>query len=330
MNDVVNPSSNLVPLPAWNGLITSLPAPRWITRAGPQAEQRYFEFFAASIRNAGTREAYARAVQRLGDWCETHGIELIALSPIVVATHIEQLQRELAAPTVKLHLAAIRMFCDYLVLGHVLHVNPAASVKGPKHIVKIGKTPVLEPEDARRLLDSIETDTVIGLRDRAVIGVMVYSFARVSAVCGLNGEDYFAKGRQMWFRFEEKGSKIHEIPAHHKAVEFIDAYLAAAVPLSGKRMPLFRTINESRQLSASRMHRTDVLRMIKRRASQAGLNPNIGCHTFRATGITAYLKNGGTLENAQKIANHESSRTTALYDRRHEGLSLDEIERVRI
>ena len=330
MNDPFIPRNNLVPLTAWNGVLAPLPAPNWITRAGPVAEQKYFEFFAASIRNTGTREAYARAVHRLGDWCERNGVELASLSPIVIATHIEQLQRELSTPTVKLHLAAIRMFCDHLVLGHVLHVNPAASVKGPKHVVKIGKTPVLEPDDAKKLLDSIDVNTLIGLRDRAVIGVMVYSFARVSAVCGLEVQDYFAKGRQMWFRFEEKGSKIHEVPAHHKAVEFVDEYLNAAGIIGERKTPLFRTINERRQLSPNPLHRVDVLRMVKRRALLAGVNSHIGCHTFRATGITAFLKNGGTLENAQKIANHESSRTTALYDRRHEGLSLDEIERVRL
>ena len=330
MNELLTLSNHLKPSPAWNGLLAPLPAPAWIARAGPIAEQKYFEFFAASIRNAGTREAYARAVHRLGDWCERHGIELTSLSPIVVAAHIEQLKHELSTPTVKLHLAAIRMFCDHLVLGHVLHVNPAASVKGPKHIVKIGRTPVLEPEEARKLLESIDVSTLIGLRDRTVIGVMVYSFARVSAVCGLEVQDYFAKGRQMWFRFEEKGSKIHEVPAHHKVVEFVDEYLQAAGIIGERKTPLFRTINERRQLSENAMHRVDVLRMVKRRAHLAGVNSNIGCHTFRATGITAFLTNGGTLENAQKIANHESSRTTALYDRRHEGLSLDEIERVRI
>jgi len=93
-------------------------------------------------------------------------------------------------------------------------------------------------------------------------------------------------------------------------------------------LPLFRTVDRRRQLTGNRMHRVDVLRMIKRRARQAGLATAVCCHTFRATGITAYLENGGSLEHAQRIAAHESVRTTKLYDRTSDAVSLDEIERI--
>src|SRR5205085_5395287 len=108
-------------------------------------------------------------------------IELTNITPVVVAAYIEELTAQRSAPTVKQHLAAVRMLFDFLVTGHILDVNPAWSVRGPRHVVKKGKTPVLTAAEARQLLDSIETNTLIGLRDRALIGLMCYSFARVSA-----------------------------------------------------------------------------------------------------------------------------------------------------
>lgn len=203
-------------------------------------------------------------------------------------------------------------------------------MRGPKHVVKQGKTPVLSPEETRQLLDSINVETIAGLRDRALIGVMVFSLARVSAVVQMNVEDYFLKGRRGWFRLHEKGGKYHEVPAHHNAEAYVDAYLAAAGIGGQKKTPLFRSLNPKRQLTGKRLIRQRVLDMVKRRAHRAGLPENICCHTFRATGITAYLQNGGTIETAQRIAAHASPRTTKLYDRRNDELTLDEIERIMI
>jgi len=302
--------------------------PALIRHDGERAARRFLEFFTARIRNPGTRAVYGRAVGRFCQWCELHGVTLQQVSPVVVAAYIEQLSHQRSAPTVKLHLAAIRMLCDWLVVGQVLPVNPAASVRGPKHVVKKGRTPVLAADEARQLLDAIDCTTIVGLRDRALIGVMVYSFARVSAAIGMNVEDGFPQGRRMWFRLQEKGGKPHDVPAHHNAEAYVDAYLDAAGIATEKKSPLFRTISRHREITSRRMHRTDVLRMIKRRARQAGLPEHIGCHTFRATGITAYLQNGGLLEHAQVIACHESIRTTKLYDRTSDAVSLDEIERI--
>jgi integrase/recombinase XerD len=251
-----------------------------------------------------------------------------AVSPFIVATYIEGLTHQRSAPTLKQHLAAIRRLFDWLVVGQVLPINPAASVRGPKHVVKTGKTPVLTACEARQLLDSIDCRTIIGLRDRALLSVLVYSFARVSAGIGMNVADYYPQGRRMWFRLHEKGGKHHAVPAHHNAEAYLDAYLEAAGSNNAKTVPLFRTISRERKLTDRRMHRIDVLRMIKRRAAQAGLPTHIGCHTFRATGITCYLLGGGSLEHAQRIAAHESARTTKLYDRTCDAISLDEIERI--
>ena len=245
-----------------------------------------------------------------------------------MAAYVEVLGKTHKPPTVKQHLAAIRMLCDWLVVGHVVPFNPATSVRGPKHVVKQGKTPVLTAPEARQLLDAIDTSKIAGLRDRALIGVMVYSFARVSAVIAMHVDDYYQQGKRYFFRLHEKGGKHHVVPVHHKAEEYMDAYLHAAGIAHEKHTPLFRSLDKKRQVTEQPLNRRNTLHMIKRRARQAGLPDNICCHTFRATGITAYLDNGGTIEKAQQIAAHESPRTTKLYDRTSDQVSLDEIERV--
>jgi integrase len=222
------------------------------------------------------------------------------------------------------------MLGDYLVIGQVLPINPAASVRGPKYVVKRGKTPVLSTDQARLLLESIKTDTIIGLRDRALIGAMIYSFARVSAVLGMNVEDYWADGKRWWIRLKEKGGKHHEVPVHHALEQYIDEYLTAAGITGDPRGPIFRSVDRRRQLTDRRLTRREALAMIKRRARPLPLPAKICCHSFRATGITAYLLNGGTLEQAQRIAAHESPRTTKLYDRTSDKITLDEIERILI
>jgi integrase/recombinase XerD len=305
--------------------------PAIIIAAGEHASRRFIEFFTANIRNANTRAAYAHAVGRFLDWCESNSLTLDSLEPIAIAAYFEQLMTTKAAPTVKQHLAAIKMLLDWLVIGQVLPFNPAASVRGPRHVVKKGKTLVLSAEQARQLLDSIDVTTLVGKRDRALIGAMVYSFARVSAVINMNVEDYWQNGKRWWLRLHEKGGKHHEVPAHHKAEEYLDVYLHAAGIAGGGKTPLFRSADgRTNRLTASRMNRRDVWHMIRRRARKVDLPLRTCCHTFRATGITDYLENGGTIEKAQTIAAHESPRTTKLYDRTSDEITLDEIERIRI
>jgi site-specific recombinase XerD len=303
--------------------------PPAIVRAGEAAAWRFVEFFTATIRNKNTRAAYAEAIGQFFVWCEKHRVRTLEeIRPVVIAAYIEN--HSGAAPTVKQHLAAIRMLFDFLVTGQIVPMNPAASVRGPKYVVKRGKTPVLKADQARTLLDSIKTDSIIGLRDRALIGLMCYTFARVSAAARMNVQDYYQNGKRWWIRLHEKGGKRHEVPAHHNAELYIDAYLDAAGIREEKKLPLFRSVDKHKKVSPNAMTRTDVLRMVKRRALAAGLPSSTCCHTFRATGITAYLESGGTIENAQAIAAHESPRTTKLYDRTSDDITLDEIERIAI
>ena len=220
------------------------------------------------------------------------------------------------------------MLFDNMVIGQIIPNNPAASVRGPKYSTKKGKTPVLTAEETRKLFDAMDTSHLIGLRDRALIGVMVYSFARVSAVVNMKVEDFHSSGTKWKLRLHEKGGKHHEVFAHHNAAEYLHEYIQAAGIAEDKKSPLFRTTEgRSRKLTNNAMDRHDAIRMVKRRAQNAGVSEEIGCHTFRATGITTYLQNKGTLEFAQKLACHESARTTGLYDRRDDEVSLDEIEK---
>jgi integrase/recombinase XerD len=339
--------------------------PQHSAGAGDRASKRFLDFFAASIDNENTAIAYYRAVCSFFAWLEQHGIgELVDIEPFHVAAYIKSLkvsdpgkravkERAAARPTVKQHLAAICMLFDWLIVGQVLAINPAHAVRGPKHVINRGKTPVLTEEQARRLIASIKLKkkvkkTVIladgsqakivvevprleGLRDRALIGVMVYTFARISAVVAMQVEDYFPNGKRWWVRLQEKGGKRHEMPAHHKLEQFLDEYIDAASIRDRERTPLFRSaIGKTGILTDRPMHRVDAYQMVRRRTAEAGLKGKLGCHVFRATGITAYLEAGGTLENAQAMAAHASPRTTKLYDRTGDEITLDEVERITI
>ena len=298
--------------------------PAVIVDAGPAAVERFLEFFAARIANARTRAAYGRAVGQFLAWCAARGLGLTAVSPLHVAAYIRT--HPGSAPTVKQHLAAIRMLGDWLVVSQVIPVNPAAAVRGPKHVVTTGATPVLSPAEARRLLAAIDTGTLAGLRDRALVSVMLYSFARVSAVIGMRRQDYFRQERQGWLRLHEKGGTRHDVPAHHRAAAALDDYLARA-GLDAATAALFQSVDPAgRRLTGRALSRRLVLAMIKRRAAAADLPPSTCCHTFRATGITVYLSNGGTLEHAQRIAGHASPKTTKLYDRTADTITVDEIQ----
>jgi site-specific recombinase XerD len=248
-----------------------------------------------------------------------------------VATYIEQLSRARSAPTAKLRLAALRHLFDWMVIGQIMPINPAAAVRGPRHVVRRGKTPVLDPIEARQLIDAIDTSTVIGLRDRALIGLMVYSFARIGAAIGMRVEDVYTQNRRLWVRLQEKGGKQHAMPCHHNLETYLHEYIDGAGLASDPKALLFQSYSRGTgQLTGNPLPQANACAMIQRRARAAGITTKIGNHTFRATGVTAYLKNGGTLEKAAVMANHASTRTTQLYDRRSDEVSLDEVERVAI
>jgi len=312
-----------------SGNTTSLPS---LFLARPAARTRLRDFFSSHLRNANTRRAYREAVRQFSTFCADLGLtDLAQVEPVHVAAFVEAQLQLHSKPTVKQRLAALRMLFDWMVVGQVISTNPAHAVRGPKHTQKKGKTPVLTPDEARAILDAIDTNSLPGLRDRALIGLLVYTFARVGAAVAMRVEDFYVQGRRGWVRLHEKGGKEHDMPTHHNLDRYLEEYIAAASIAQDKKGPLFRTTKgRSGELTENAMLQSDVWRMIRRRALVAGIKTEIGCHTFRATGITAYLKNGGKLEVAQQMAAHESSRTTGLYDRRSDEVSLDEVERIGI
>ena len=313
-------------------IVTAANAPALVVSAGSRASYRFLEFFTVQIRNPHTRRAYARAAAEFFDWLAAKDVmRLEAIESVHVATYIEELQRARSAPTVKLRLAALRHLFDWMVIGQFMATNPALAVRGPRHVVRRGKTPVLDPAEARQLLDAIDTTTVIGLRDRALIGLMVYSFARIGAAIGMRVEDVYTRNRRLWVRLHEKGGKQHAMPCHHNLETYLHEYIDGAALASDPKALLFQSYSRATgQLTGSPLPQANAYAMIQRRARAAGITTKIGNHTFRATGVTAYLKNGGTLERGAAMANHASTRTTQLYDRRSDEVSLDEVERVAI
>jgi site-specific recombinase XerD len=310
---------------------TSL-VPALIADAGDPAAWRYVEFFTANIRNPNTRRAYARACVNFFAWCDERGLTLTTIRAHDVATYIETRQLTHSAPDVKQQLAAVRMLFDWLITGQIVSVNPAAAVRGPKHVVKTGKTAVLDAKEWRTLIDSIPTETLRDRRDRALIATLTYSFARINAALKMKVEDLRPKGAGWQIQLHEKGGKQHVMPCHHALAEELRAYIDAAGIADDRKGYLFRTApgHNASVLLEKPMAQADAWRMIRRRALAAGIQAPIGNHSFRATGITAYLGNGGALEHAQEMAAHESPRTTKLYDRTKERLTQDEVERIRL
>ncbi len=243
--------------------------PALIAAAGERAGVRFLEFFAANIRNPHTRRAYDRAAEEFLGWCADAGVPSIAaVQPLHVATWIEAATRELAAPSVKQRLAAIRHLFDWLVTGQVVPVNPAGSVRGPRHVVTCGKTPVLDPAEARALLDSIDVVDARRASRPALIGLMVYSFARIGAALGMKVEDVYAQNRRLWVRLREKGGKRHAMPCHHNLEEYLTAYLDGAGLRDDPKGPLFRTIGRGTgKLTCTALPQANAYAMIRRRAA---------------------------------------------------------------
>ena len=208
-----------------------------------------------------------------------------------VAAYIEHLQKARSAPTAKLRLAALRHLFDWLVIGQIMPLNPAAAVRGPRHIVRRGKTPVLDPAEARQLIDAIDATTVIGLRDRALIGLMVYSFARIGAAIGMQVDDVYPQNRRLWVRLHEKGGKQHAMPCHHNLEAYLHEYIDGAGLAKEPKALLFQTYSRATgQLTGNPLPQANAYAMIQRRAKSGGITTRVGNHTFRATGVTAYLK----------------------------------------
>jgi len=290
------------------------------------------DWFYGEVANDNTRAAYKRALLRFSTWARDRGYTVAQLRAPQLRAYLKEMETSGLSPsTIKQHLAAIREAFNALMRAGEIEVNPAYSVKGPRLSVTGGKTPAFDAENARKFLESIDASTIKGKRDRALICLMMYSFARITAALGMNGDDYFQHNDGHHLRIKEKGGKLRILPAHSALVAAMADYLEAT-GLRGKPLPLWQTIDrKTGQLSGRRLSRTDAYQMLTDRAKEAGFTEaKYGNHTWRATGITAFLESGGAVDLAQKIAGHADPRTTGLYDRRQDRINQNEIERIRI
>jgi len=326
--DLLPPQTSLIPKADEHGPLL----PAIVQRAGAAAVFAADEFFFGTIRNPHTRAAYLIAVRKFLNWAEGQGIALERITPRDVGRYFDQLGNTTSIATRKQHLAALRHFFDGMVIRHAIVLNPALSVRGERYQVVEGKTPEITVAQARQLLHSIDTSNVVGLRDRALLAILIYTASRAGAVAKLRRGDFYRAGEQWMLHFEEKGGKSREIPVRHDLEQWIVAYLEAALLQSApKETPLFRSvIGRTGQLSSTRLHVNDVCRMMKRKLEAASLPARLSPHSFRVTTITDLLEQGVPLEDVQRLAGHADPRTTRLYDRRDRKVTRNIVERISI
>jgi len=299
-----------------------------VRAAGPNAKFAYEEFFYGTLRNASTRKNYMHAVKKFLLFCEQRNRQLAGIMPRDVGEFIDSMP--LSDATKKLYLSALRHFFDVLVQRHVVILNPAASVRGPRLRVVEGKTPEIGIKNARKLLKSLDINCLVGLRDRAIIAILVYSAARVSAVSRMDGKDFYDVGNQYCLRLKEKGGKSREIPCRHDLQTYLQDFIQAT-QFDQPNTALFRTANgRSDVLTQRRMTPGDIARMVKRKCRQAHLPSSFSPHSFRVTTITNLLDQGVPLEDVQHLAGHADPRTTRLYDRRRRQVTRNIVERITI
>jgi site-specific recombinase XerD len=304
--------------------------PTLIASSGDAARFAWEEFVYGKLRNEHTRRSYGRAIHRFLAWCDAKGLKLLGIAPRDVGSYLDGLN--LSPVSKKLCLSALRHFFDQLVVRHVVILNPAASVRSERLQVIEGKTPEITVAQARRLLAAIDTSRLVGLRDRAIIGTLIYTAARVGAVAGLRCGDFYDLGDQHCLRLTEKGTKSREIPVRHDLRGFIAEYLdATGIRYADKSAPLFRTtVRRTGRLTMFAMTPGDIARMVKRRLRDTGLPDRLSPHSFRVATITNLLSQGIALQDVQLLAGHADPRTTRLYDRRHRQVTRNIVERISI
>lgn len=336
MNKMPPSDSNLPVIASQGQLVRSKSEtlPAMIEAAGAAGRFAWEEFLYGDIASEHTRKAYGRAVHQFLAWCEAEAgiVELSKVTPRLIRGYFDQ--HPGSAATKKQHLSALRHCLDLCVTRHVLFLNPALSVRGERLQVIEGKTPEISVKECRALLQSIETETVIGLRDRAIVATLIYTAVRVGAVSRLDCGDFYPDGAQWMLRFAEKRGKSREIPVRHNLQEYLEAYIGAAgmdLEAQKRGKPIFRAaIRREKRLSDGRLETNDICRMVKRRMKAAELPSRLSAHSFRVMAITDLLSQDVPLEDVQHLAGHADPRTTRLYDRRHKKITRNIVERISV
>lgn len=298
--------------------------PTLVTAAGSGAIFAAQEFFWGKIRNPHTRRAYRTAIEQFLNWAEGQGSDLKRITPMLVGLYFDQ--HPGSAATKQQHRAAMRHFFDQMVVRHVCLLNPVATVRLERYEVTEGRTPEIAVDEVRLLLGSIDVGTMLGRRDRALIGFLVYTAARVGAVAKLKLGDLYEVGGLGVAHFLEKNGKSREIPLRADLLRWIQAYREG---LAGDQTPLFQTI-QGGELTGRGLSRVDACRIVKRRMKLAGLSLRLSAHSFRVATITNLLNQGVALEDVQRLAGHADPRTTRLYDRRPQVITRQIVDRIAI
>ena len=305
--------------------------PFLVQAAGDSAKFAWGEFFYGRIRSEHTRRAYLRAVTYFLRWCEQQNVAMGQISPAHVGVYIDGLK--LSTSSKKQVLAGLRHFFDGMVTRHAIALNPALSVRTERYSVIEGKTPEITVKQARKLLHSIDTTDVVGLRDKSIISILIYTAARIGAVSKLKVKDLYDSGDQCCLHFLDKGGKSREIPVRYDLQGLLFDYLRSADTLLGHddSRPLFTTsIRKTKELTLRPMTANDIGRMVKRRMKADGLPNRLSPHSFRVATITDLLGQGVPLEDVQHLAGHADPRTTRLYDRRQKKVTRNIVERISI
>jgi integrase/recombinase XerD len=305
-----------------------------LSSAGPAALFAAEEFFYGRLRNHHTRTAYARSIQRFLVWANVRNLELARITPGDIGRYLDELRTvPLSIATRKQHLSALRHFFDALVTRHAVVLNPALSVRGERYQALEGKRPEISIAGARSLLASLQADTsVVALRDRAIIAILIYTAARAGAVAALKQKSFYYAGDQWMLQLEEKGGKLRQIPVRHDLQRILHHYQQeAGLSNVSKEAPLFCTAyRRSNRFTANGIRAIDICRMVKRKLKAIGLPESLSPHSFRVTTLTDLLEQGVPLEDVQNLAGHADPRTTRLYDRRQRTIVRNIVERISI
>ncbi len=307
--------------------------PEIIHRAGANAVFAAKEFFEGTLRNPHTQRAYRHAVKLFLNWIGKHGGgELAQIAPWHVGQYFAQMAETTSIATRNQHLSALRHFFDGMVTRHAIALNPALSVRGERYSAMEGKTPEIPIDQARKLLASIDTSHIVGLRDRAILAMLIYTGSRRGAVAKLKRGNFYNAGNQWMIHFGEKGGKSREIPVRHDLEKMIAEYLdAAALSEAHKDTPLFQSaLKKQRRLTGKAITGGDIYRMMKRRLKDFDMPLLYSPHSFRVTTITDLLEQNVPREDVQHLAGHADPRTTNLYDRRKRKISRNIVERISV
>jgi len=320
------PVSQTATLPATN----AGDFPEIVSRAGRPAEQAWADFFEGVIANDLTRVAYSRAVRCFLESELVRDKRLHEITAADVGKYLREMSGSLSKK--KQHHSALRRFFSLLVERHLCIINPALVAKTERMEVREGKTPAITERQSRQLMQAIDISTRIGLRDRAILAILMWTGVRAGSVARLRLADYFESGEQMVLRFDEKRRRSREIPVRHDLQLVLNSYLnecgLAHLPRSSPL--LFTARGSTDSFSSNQMTGRDICRMVKRYLSRAGLPSNLSPHSCRVAVATDLLKQGIPIEDVQYLLGHSDPRTTQLYDRRKKEVTRNIVERIRL